>query len=256
MSHEPAAHPEATLAAEPPPTDSRARCALAPGWASGNVRLYLGDCRAILPTIENVALVLTDPPYGIAYDTDQDKQQDKQTFAAVLHDDEHFSPAHLLEYRDVILWGCNNYCDGIPPKSGQWYFWDKVTQNGQKVRISEGEYAWHKRGTKPRAFRHLWSGAYRASESGERSVHPTQKPVQLMQWCLDVADVPEGAIVCDPYMGSGTTGIACIRTGRGFVGIEKDPTHYATALARIQRELSQGDLFLDSPNHRICETEK
>lgn len=78
----------------------------------------------------------------------------------------------------------------------------------------------------------------------EPIIHPTQKPVELMAWCMEQAKVPEGALVLDSYMGSGTTGIACIRTGRRFVGIEKDPTHYATALKRITDELAQGDLFL------------
>ncbi len=65
-----------------------------------------------------------------------------------------------------------------------------------------------------------------------------------MEWCMEQTKVPTGVTVLDPYMGSGTTGIACIRTGRRFIGIEKDPTHYATALKRIKRELAQGDLFL------------
>jgi len=68
---------------------------------------------------------------------------------------------------------------------------------------------------------------------------------------MDQAKVPECGTVLDPFMGSGTTGIACVRTGRRFVGIERDPAHYRTALERIQRELSQGDLFWDSPNHQV-----
>ena len=78
----------------------------------------------------------------------------------------------------------------------------------------------------------------------EMGLHPTQKPVELMAWSMEQAKVAEGATVLDPFAGSGTTAIACIRTGRRFIGIEKDPAHYATALARIQRELAQGDLFL------------
>jgi len=74
--------------------------------------------------------------------------------------------------------------------------------------------------------------------------HPCQKPVPLMAWVMDKAKVPEGATVLDPYMGSGSTIIAAIRTGRRAIGIELDPTHYATAVARIKNELAQGDLFL------------
>jgi len=204
---------------------------------SDSVTLILGDCRELLPMKADI--VLSDPPYGIAYDTEQAKQEEKQQFEAVYGDDEAFDPAHLMDYPDVILWGVNNYCNAIPPNVGQWYFWDKVTQNGQNVRISEGEFAWHKRGTKPRAFRHLWSGAYRASESGIRSVHPTQKPVVLMAWCLAVAKVEQGATVLDPYMGSGATGVACVRSGRKFIGIERDPVHFETARQRISAALEE-----------------
>ena len=197
--------------------------------------LYLGDCKELLPM--KCDIVLTDPPYGIGYDPSESSQQGIQPFGMVMGDDEHFDPSHLMDYPDVILWGVNNYCNAIPPKIGQWYFWDKVTQNDQKVRIAEGEYAWHKRGTKPRCFRHLWSGAYRASESGVRSVHPTQKPVRLMAWCLQVAKMEAGATVLDPYMGSGTTALAAIRLGMNFIGIERDAAHYKTACDRIAHEL-------------------
>lgn len=214
----------------------------------GRVTLYLGDCMEVLPTLGPVDACITDPPYGIAYDPSKSTQQGIQRFGMVIGDDEIFDPSHLMGYPDVILWGVNHYCHAIPPRIGQWYFWDKVTQNALKVRIAEGEYAWHKKGTKPRAFRHLWSGAYRGSEGGEKSQHPTQKPVILMQWCMDAAKLADGATVLDPYMGSGTTGVAAVRSGRRFVGIEKDPTHYATALERITNELAQGDLFLGHNN--------
>ena len=206
------------------------------------VTLILADCREVLPMKADI--VLSDPPYGIAYDASESTQQGIQRFAMVHGDDEAFDPSHLMDYPDVILWGVNNYCNAIPPKIGQWYFWDKVVQNGQNVRIAEGEFAWHKRGTKPRAFRHLWSGAYRASEAGVRSVHPTQKPVVLMAWCLEVAKVVQGAVVLDPYMGSGSAGVACVRSGRKFIGIERDPEHFETAVRRIRAAITEGVLPL------------
>jgi DNA modification methylase len=79
----------------------------------------------------------------------------------------------------------------------------------------------------------------KASEHGETRCHPTQKPVAIMEWSMDAAKVMPGMTVLDPYMGSGTTGIACIRTGRKFIGIEKDPVHFATAVERIKREQAQ-----------------
>ena len=240
--------PPSTLTSENSPlgSDSMRRLVL-PG-----VELYCGDCREIMPNLASVDALISDPPYGIDLDTAKSGNQHRQQFAKIIDDDKLFDPSHLMDFPDVILWGVNNYCHAIPPRIGQWYFWDKVTQNALKVRIAEGEYAWHKKGTKPRAFRHLWSGAYRASEAGERAVHPTQKPVVLMQWCMDAAKLPEGATVLDPYMGSGSTIIAAIRSGRKAIGIEKDPEHFKTAVERIKRELAQGDLF-HGQNAEVCQ---
>jgi site-specific DNA-methyltransferase (adenine-specific) len=217
-----------------------------PTWqtADGSVRLYLGDCLDVLPTLEGVDAVVTDPPYGIGYDASESSQQGIQSFAVIAGDDEPFDPSPWLAFKDAILWGVNNYCNAIPPREGQWYFWDKVTRNGLMVRIAEGEFAWHRRGTKPRAFRHLWSGAYRDSENGERSVHPTQKPIALMAWCLGMV---EGHTILDPFMGSGTTGVACVRTGRRFIGIEKEPKYFEIARKRIEAELTRAPLFDDAP---------
>jgi site-specific DNA-methyltransferase (adenine-specific) len=209
----------------------------------GSVWLMEGDSRIVVPQLEADA-ICADPPYGINYVASESNQQGIQKFDAIAGDSTTFDPSPFMHFRDVLLWGCNNYCHAIPPHEGQWYFWDKVTANGLKVRIAEGEYCWHKRGTKPRAFRHLWSGAYRASEHGEPSQHPTQKPVALLEWCLDMV---EGKTILDPYMGSGTTGIACIRTGRRFIGIEIDPNHYDTAVARISAELSRTSLLEPAP---------
>ena len=81
------------------------------------------------------------------------------------------------------------------------------------------------------------------SEKDEKRQHPTQKPVAVMSWCLEKAKVPIGATVLDPYMGSGTTGIAAIRRGCNFVGVEKDPRYYAIAVRRIEAEMNQGVLL-------------
>jgi site-specific DNA-methyltransferase (adenine-specific) len=210
-----------------------------------DVRLIQGDCLEVLRTLESgsVDAVVTDPPYGIALDCANEASGGvgRQNFLPIHGDNEHFDPSPWMDFPDVILWGCNHYCDAIPPHQGQWYFWDKVTKNNLGVRIAEGEYCWHKRGTKPRAFRHLWSGAYRASECNERSVHPTQKPVALMRWCLSF--LPEGCTVLDPFMGSGTTGVACVQTGRRFIGIELDPGYFEIARRRIEEAQNAAPLF-------------
>ena len=207
-----------------------------PYFQTDDVTLYCGDCLEILPHLGKVDAVVTDPPYGINLQPSKDTNKGRQKFKDVAGDDVKFDPTPYLGFDDVILWGCNNFCDRIPTHQGQWYFWDKVTRNGLKVRIAEGEFAWHKRGTKPRAFRHLWSGAYRASESGQKSQHPTQKPVALLEWCLSHVG---GSTILDPFMGSGTTGVACIKTGRKFIGIELDPAYCEIAKQRIEKALSE-----------------
>jgi site-specific DNA-methyltransferase (adenine-specific) len=206
----------------------------------GDCTLYRGDCIDVLPTLTGVDAVVTDPPYGISLDTAASGNQHRQQFARIAGDNDLFDPTPWLNFPDVIMWGCNHYCHAIPPRQGQWYFWDKVTRNGLKVRIAEGEYCWHKRGTKPRAFRHLWSGAYRASECGQKSVHPTQKPVALMEWCLSLA---KGEVILDPFMGSGTTGVACVKAGRRFIGIELSREYFDTACRRIERAYADQPLL-------------
>lgn len=202
----------------------------------GTVRLYCGDCLALLPEMQ-AEVVVADPPYGINLTCENEASGGvgRQGFSRIHGDDKLFDPSPFLGFDDAVLFGCNNYCHAIPPMQGQWYFWDKVTKNGLKVRIAEGEFMWHKCGTKPRAFRHLWSGAYRASESGKKSVHPTQKPIALLSWCLDL--VKPGTIL-DPFMGSGTTGVACVRAGRKFIGVEIDRRYFDIAVTRIERAIA------------------
>jgi len=178
-------------------------------------------------------LVLTDPPYGIDYKAGDSSQRGIQNFERVEGDNKPFDPEPLLRFDDVICWGANHYAKRLPETEGQLYCWDKVCQNGMKVRIAECEYAWHRKGTKPRVFRHLWSGAYRASESGERSLHPTQKPVALMSWCLRIAG--DVKTVVDPYMGSGTTLVACKRACVRVVGIEVNESYCEKAANRLRQ---------------------
>jgi site-specific DNA-methyltransferase (adenine-specific) len=222
-----------------------------PGYASscGRATLYLGDCLSILPALEGVDAVVTDPPYGMSYAPSRSlkkckKWQSQKPFVMVEGDSEPFDPAPLLRLKKpLVTWGANHYASKMPDSAG-WLTWDKK-RGGQ---ISKGfigsdvEHAWtNARGT-AKIFDYMWCGLCRDGEVGEH-YHPTQKPVRVMAWCMEMANIPEGATVLDPYMGSGTTGIACIRTNRRFIGIEKDPTHYATALERITAELAQGDLF-------------
>tara|TARA_R110002095_G_scaffold133065_3_gene115537 strand:+ start:2989 stop:3654 length:666 start_codon:yes stop_codon:yes gene_type:complete len=206
-----------------------------PYYEHGGITIYHGDCREILPTLEPVDLVLTDPPYGIGYDGGA-SQRGSQKLGPVIGDDEHFDPSLFLDYPDVICWGANNYAQRLP-NLGQFYVWDKVLRNGLDVRIAECEFAWHLKGTKPRVFRHLWSGAYRTGEeAGRRSVHPTQKPVALMRWCIErVPGDPQ--TILDPFMGSGTTLRAAKDLHRKAIGIEIEERYCEIAADRLRQNV-------------------
>jgi DNA modification methylase len=198
--------------------------------------LYNADCLDVLP-IEADAVV-SDPPYGMAWDgriksgKNGHAAGDARRPAIKIHgDDEPFDPSPWLDYPRVVLFGCNHYAQRLPV--GTTLIWVKKFEdafcNGW---LSDAEIAWMKGGF----------GCYCKRDTSHNAIanereHPAQKPVTVMAWCLDMAKVPLGATVLDPYMGSGSTGIACLRTGRNFIGIERDAAHYATAVERIRQEL-------------------
>jgi site-specific DNA-methyltransferase (adenine-specific) len=238
--------PPSTLTSENSPlgSDSMRRLVL-PG-----VELYCGDCVEIMPLLSHVQAVVSDPPYGIDYSPKYGRRKmpdgtwlEPKEMPAIIGDDQDFDPAHMLDFPIVALWGANHYAHRLP-HNGKWLVWDKRCQVIPPRNQADCEMAWINKYGAARILYHMWDGMVRDSERDTPRVHPTQKPVMVMGWMMDQAKVPEGAVVCDPYMGSGTTGIACIRTGRKFVGIEKDPEHFKTACERIKRELAQGDLFL------------
>lgn len=200
-----------------------------------SVQLMLGDCLELLPLLTGVNAVITDPPYGIGYSPSQNSSKAfcKKTFVGdvVVHgDDIAFDPKPLLRFPIVVLFGANNYADKLP-SSTEWIIWDK-RQDFPSNDFADCEMIWTNGKGTARIFRHLWSGAIRASERGEPRLHPTQKPLVLMKWLIERYTKP-GDTVLDPYAGSGTTAIACIQTGRNFIGYEISAHYHALAINRI-----------------------
>lgn len=211
-------------------------------------RITIGCATLILSAWEDAgnlgqfSTLLADPPYGNDYR--QKRSRDK----LVRPDVEHppiagnavpFDPRPLLELAPVsILWGANYYADKLPPSS-KWFVWDK-RENTTPDDGADIELAWTNLPGVSRMHRQLWRGICRRGEEniskGSRKLHPNQKPVALMDRCLDEAKVDHHGRVLDTHMGSGTTGVACLRRGIPFVGIDKDPVHFATAVERLQRE--------------------
>lgn len=206
-------------------------------WTSpcNRVTIYNADCNDVLQRIEKVDAVITDPPYGISFAAQpttggRKRGQEKETW-----DD---APVEIvLDLPSIApicaIWGGNYY--PLPCTRG-WLIW---TKPDSPPSMGDAEMCWTNQDQN--SARIDWSIA---ATNKERVGHPTQKPYRVMTWTMEQVKVPTPAIVLDPFMGSGTTGIACIRTGRRFIGIEKDPRHFQTALERIERELAQGDLFL------------
>jgi DNA modification methylase len=197
------------------------------------------DAAQVLPRLPADGFVLTDPPYGIDLDTDYGgKMIGGNKHDRVLNDDRPFDPSPLLRFKRAILWGANNYASRLPD-DGRWLCWDKVTRNDLNMRIAEMELAWTNCINRPRVFRHLWSGAYRDSEQ-RTAYHPCQKPVALMLWCLNL--VPDAGLILDPYAGSGTVGVAAIRLGRRYIGVELDERYVAVARERLSAERASSTL--------------
>jgi DNA modification methylase len=202
------------------------------------VTLYLGDCREILPTLGKVDAVVTDPPYGIGMDggkvgkAEYDKFDWDKTTA-----DEAVAAARKIARAQIIFGG--NYYE-LPP-SGHWLIWDK--QNDPTT-FADFEMAWTNLGKSSRMVRHLWSGPYMKVK--EARFHPTQKPSDVMKWCIE--QLPNDChTILDPFMGSGTTGVAAVKLGRKFIGIEIEPKYFDIACKRIQAALDAPDLFIEQP---------
>jgi DNA modification methylase len=139
-------------------------------------------------------------------------------------------PEIVARFRYAIVWGGQYY--GLPPSRG-WLVWDKLVR---KFSSGHCELAWTNLDQPVRAFNYS-----RGQLANEGKEHPTQKPLPLMEWCLSF--LPEGCTVFDPFMGSGTTGVACVRTGRNFIGCEIDPKYHAIAQRRINEALGAHPLF-------------
>jgi site-specific DNA-methyltransferase (adenine-specific) len=212
----------------------------------GDATLYCGDCRDILPTLGQVDAVVTDPPYGIGWrginSTAMGGRNWKRRRAETIKgDDIAFDPSSLLGFKDVILWGANHYADRLPASAG-WLIWDKRDSTAANY-LSDVEIAWNKSGGSARLIRHMWNGLCRDSEIGEH-YHVTQKPVAVMEWCLGF--LPKAHTILDPFMGSGTTGVAALKLNRKFIGIEIDPGYFDIACKRIEEAWKQPRLF-DEP---------
>ncbi len=217
-------------------------------------RLICGDCtdKAVVERVmggEVAGAVVTDPPYGINLDTDLSaiktnwKGWEGQggNYSPVIGDDKPFNPAHLFEYfncAEMFLWGADYFAEKLPNRNeGSWLVWDKRVNEKTGADLSWGigsefELCWSKTKHKRDVIRKLWSGLYGTETQDVRKrIHPTQKPLEVIEWILEKY-IKQSENIVDPYLGSGTTLIACERLGRRCRAVEIDPGYVAVALER------------------------
>ncbi len=225
-----------------------------PYYDHGGITIYNGDCREILPLLGRFDLLLTDPPYGTGHSYERARVGARKrslrkagrgctaitrNWPVLAGDDQPFEPEHLLDVASAaVLWGANNYSRRLPDSS-MWLVWDRKVDRGAG-NVTDCELAWVGGGRFKtiRMFRHVWAGMMRDSEACEESLHPTQKPVALMSWCLSF--FPEAKTVVDPYMGSGPVAKACKDRGLRYVGIELVEKYCEIAANRLRQEVLFG----------------
>ena len=206
----------------------------------GNQRLLLGDSLQVMPLLGRFDAVVTDPPYGIGADKGnaQSSIRDNPKWAAKTWDSARPSPEVFAAISSAasrsVIWGGNYFADLLPASSG-WLSWRKP-QAETGFSLADIELAWT---SLPIAARQV------TMRRRDGNLHPTQKPVALMEWCLGF--LPDAKTILDPFAGSGTTLVACQRMGRHGTGIELDPEYFAIACKRVDEAARQPDLFIDAP---------
>ena len=196
-----------------------------PYYQEDGITIYHGDCRDILPELEPVDLVLTDPPYGVSWNTDHSRFTHKGSKKKeIAGDNKLFDPSFLLDFNEKIIFGANHFLNKLP--KGSFLIWDKRNKDGSSF-LADGEIAWWSSGGG--VYIKTLSAQWHRSTSG--GYHPTQKPVSIMEWCIEKAHDPQK--ILGPFMGSGTTLVAAKNLGREAIGIELEEKYCEIAVKRL-----------------------
>jgi len=216
---------------------------MSPYYQHNGITVYHGDCKAILPELQNITVIVSDPPYGTQLDTDYTRfkggVQRNRVYKPVIGDSDLFDPQHLLKYKKVLLFGYSYFAQKVPP--GTLLIWDKRFKNGSAF-LADGEVAWMKNWYNRIGPKTGGRGLYIFSLTQQGFVrpekdrfHPTQKPVALMEWCIQKLRLEHRDVICDPYMGSGSTLVAAQNLGFQAIGIDVEQEYCDVAVERLRQ---------------------
>lgn len=196
----------------------------------------------LLPTFDKVDAVVTDPAYGVNAARDRHSQKNGWRDYAEPGWDKERTPADVVAMavaagKSAIVWGGNYFTDALPPSS-KWLIWDKGQSD---FSLADVELAWC---SFDGAARRIMYPRSLALQDGKE--HPTQKPIAVMRWCIERIP-PPCSLILDPFLGSGTTGVAAVQLGKKFIGVERVETFFDIACRRISEALKQPDLFIEAP---------
>lgn len=217
-----------------------------PYYQGKSAVIYHGDAREILPSLAGIDALVADPPYGINYSISARSWQNEGLIALkpwktekrppIIGDTQPFDVRPFLIFPKVALFGANHY--DFLPVGGKWIIWDK-RRDSTPDDHSDCELVWTNVPGADRIHRQKWRGIVREGEencSRSRKLHPNQKPVALIEFIFNELGITQGETVCDPYLGSGSTGVVSLRRGNPFIGIDIDEGRCEIAAKRLSME--------------------
>ncbi|MDE2472591.1 MAG: site-specific DNA-methyltransferase [Bradyrhizobium sp.] len=218
--------------------------------------LYLGDCREILPTLPKVDAVVTDPPYGVGFRGSQTKHTSKSGVGYASFDDTPenvsaiivpaISAAMDIARRCVLTPGLACMFRYPEPRAVGWIYYPSGANSGPWGFVCGQPIFYY--GKDPYLEKQLGRlpNCFSTTEPTEENGHPCPKPIKQTEWLVNRASLA-GDLILDPFMGSGTTGVACLRLGRRFIGIEIEAAYFDIACRRIEEEHRKPRLALPEP---------
>ena len=215
-----------------------------PYYDHAGITIFHGDAREVLPTLDagSIDLLLADPPYGMNWDSDSTRftggvkpeirrGAGRNDWPAIANDDMPFDPSPWLVFPRVVLWGYNHFAQRLP--LGTILVWIKKRPGLFGTFLSDAEIAWMKGGHGVYCFEKQFPPPSRMMEGSGRCLHPTQKPLSLMAWCIVKSKMPNGGLILDPFMGSGTTLRAAKDAGCRAIGVEICEAYCEIAVKRL-----------------------